>query len=120
MALLNYLVDAYSIFAASAMAAASLSRSSFGAILPFAAKPMYRAMGVAWATSLLGFFSVALCVVPFVFLRFGAKMKERSKFCQYLKAKKAEEEARREAERREGMEKEALVEPDEVKGKEDV
>ncbi|CAO2652589.1 Nn.00g008720.m01.CDS01 [Neocucurbitaria sp. VM-36] len=120
MALLNYLVDAYEIFAASAMAAASLSRSSFGAILPFAAKPMYRAMGVAWATSLLGFFSVALCVVPFVFLRYGAKMKERSKFCQYLKAKKAEEEASREAERREGIEKEALVEPDEAKGKEDV
>ncbi|KAA8621133.1 AraJ Arabinose efflux permease [Pyrenophora tritici-repentis] len=40
MALLNYLVDAYEIFAASAMAAASLSRSSFGAVLPFATKPM--------------------------------------------------------------------------------
>jgi hypothetical protein len=54
MALLNYLVDAYEIFAASAMAAASLSRSSFGAVLPFAAKPMYEAMGwrgrrVYWA-----------------------------------------------------------------------
>ena len=47
MALLNYLVDAYEVFAASAMAAASLSRSSFGAVLPFAAKPMYRALGVA-------------------------------------------------------------------------
>jgi hypothetical protein len=38
-------------------------------VLPFAAKPMYRAMGVAWATSLLGFFSLALCVVPFVFIK---------------------------------------------------
>jgi hypothetical protein len=101
MALLNYLVDAYEIFAASAMAAASLSRSSFGAILPFTAKPMYRAMGVAWATSLLGFFSLALCVVPFVFVKWGGKMRERSPFCQYLKQKKKEEQERRDSERRE-------------------
>jgi ABC-type Co2+ transport system permease subunit len=101
MALLNYLVDAYEIFAASAMAAASLSRSSFGAILPFAAKPMYRAMGVAWATSLLGFFSLALCVVPFVFVKWGGKMRERSPFCQYLRQKKREEQERRDIERRE-------------------
>jgi hypothetical protein len=99
MALLNYLVDAYEVFAASAMAAASLSRSSFGAVLPFAAKPMYRAMGIAWATSLLGFFSLALCVVPFVFLRWGERMRERSAFCQYLKAKKREEAEAREKER---------------------
>jgi hypothetical protein len=100
MALLNYLVDAYEVFAASAMAAASLSRSSFGAVLPFAARPMYRALGVAWATSLLGFFSLALCVVPFVFVKWGGRMRERSPFCQYLRQKKREEEEEREAERR--------------------
>ncbi|KAL1598926.1 hypothetical protein SLS60_008071 [Paraconiothyrium brasiliense] len=110
MALLNYLVDAYEIFAASAMAAASLSRSSFGAVLPFAAKPMYRAMGVAWATSLLGFFSVALCVVPFAFLKWGGKMREKSKFCQYLKAKKREEAEQVERERDEKASMEALQE----------
>lgn len=121
MALLNYLVDAYEVFAASAMAAASLSRSSFGAVLPFAAKPMYRALGVAWATSLLGFFSVALCVVPFVFLKWGKKMREKSTFCQYLAQKKREEaealerEKVREGRSREGVggrkgEEEAMVE----------
>jgi len=81
-----------------------LSRSSFGAILPFAARPMYRAMGVAWATSLLGFFSLALCVVPFVFVKWGGKMRERSPFCQYLRQKKVEEAERREEERRENAE----------------
>lgn len=106
MALLNYLVDAYEIFAASAMAAASLSRSSFGAVLPFAAKPMYRAMGVAWATSLLGFFSVALCIVPFVFLKWGGKMREKSRFCQYLQQKKREEAARVEKEKEKERENE--------------
>lgn len=99
MALLNYLVDAYEVFAASAMAAASLSRSSFGAVLPFAAKPMYRALGVAWASSLLGFFSVALCIIPFVFVKWGGKLREKSKFCQYLARKKREEAEARQRER---------------------
>ncbi|KAH9870166.1 hypothetical protein J1614_007089 [Plenodomus biglobosus] len=116
MALLNYLVDAYEVFAASAMAAASLSRSTFGAVLPFAAGPMYRAMGVAWATSLLGFFSLALCVVPFVFVKWGGKMKEKSKFCQYLRRKKKEEENAREAERDKGEK----VDPQMGNAKEDV
>ncbi|KAK7717020.1 hypothetical protein SLS57_006427 [Botryosphaeria dothidea] len=40
MAILNYLVDAYEVFAASAMAAAGTSRSVFGAVLPFATRPM--------------------------------------------------------------------------------
>ncbi|KAF2642151.1 MFS general substrate transporter [Massarina eburnea CBS 473.64] len=110
MALLNYLVDAYEVFAASAMAAAGLSRSCFGAVLPFAAKPMYRSLGVAWATSLLGFFSLALCVVPFVFLRYGGTMRRKSRFCQYLAMKKREEvelreKEKRRAERRERREK---------------
>jgi hypothetical protein len=96
---LNYLIDAYEIFAASSMAAASFTRSGFGAVLPFAAKPMYRSLGVPWACSLLGFFSVAVCAVPFVFLKFGPAMRRRSSFCQYLAQKKRDEAEARERER---------------------
>ncbi|OJD34930.1 mfs general substrate transporter [Diplodia corticola] len=81
MAILNYLVDAYSTFAASAMAAAGTSRSVFGAALPFAARPMYAALGVAWACSLLGFVTLALCAIPFAFWRFGDAIRARSGFC---------------------------------------
>jgi hypothetical protein len=95
MALLNYLVDAYEVFAASAMAAASFSRSGFGAVLPFAAKPMYRELGVPWACSLLGFLSVGLCAIPFVFLKFGPQIRARSRFCQYLVKNKEDEAAAR-------------------------
>lgn len=96
--LLNYLVDAYEDFAASATAAAATSRSLFGAVLPFAARPMYEKLGVAWACSVLGFLSLAMCVIPFVFIRYGDQLRARSKFCQYLKEKKrklAEEEEQR-------------------------
>lgn len=98
MALLNYLVDAYEIFSASAMAAASCSRSLFAVVLPFAARPMYETLGIPWACSLLGFISIALGIIPFMFLRYGDKIRANSKFCKELVQKKEEQE--REKERR--------------------
>lgn len=95
MALLNYLTDAYEIFAASAMAAASCCRSLFGAVLPFSAGPLYRNLGIAWASSLLGFLSMAMCVIPFAFIRFGPVIRQRSIFCAYLKERKEEEKLAR-------------------------
>jgi MFS family permease len=96
MALLNYLVDAYKIFAASAMAAASTSRSLFGAVLPFAASPMYRKLGVPWACSLLGFLSCLMAIIPFIFIWKGEQIRARSKFCQFLIQKEKEEEEEKE------------------------
>ena len=91
MALLNYLTDAYEIFAASSMAAASCCRSLAGAVLPFAATPMYTRLGVPWASSLLGFLSLGMCVIPFLFLWKGDRIRAGSRFCIYLKEKKEKE-----------------------------
>lgn len=90
VALLNYLADAYEIFAASAMAATSCSRSIYGAVLPFAGLPMYNKLGIAWATSLLGFLSLAMSVVPFIFIAYGNRIRGGSPFCQELKERKRE------------------------------
>ncbi|USW49359.1 Putative major facilitator superfamily, MFS transporter superfamily [Septoria linicola] len=92
MALINYIVDAYEIYAASAMGAASCSRSIFGVVMPFAARPMYETLGVAWACSLLGFLSILMGIVPFAFLKYGAKIRENSTWCQELKRKKVEDQ----------------------------
>lgn len=99
MALLNYLTDAYEIFAASALAATSCCRSVAGAVLPFAATPMYSRLGVAWATSLLGFLSLGMCVIPFMFLWKGDVIREKSMFCTYLREKKMKEQEELERER---------------------
>lgn len=88
MALLNYITDAYEVYAASGMAATSFSRSIFGAVLPLAAAPMYKSLGVSWASSLLGFLSLAMSIIPFVFIKYGDRIRENSKFCQELKKKK--------------------------------
>lgn len=85
MALLNYLADAYTSFAASALGAASCSRSVLGALLPLAANAMYTKLGIAWATSLLGFLSLPMLAIPFAFIRYGDQLRERSKFSQSLK-----------------------------------
>jgi hypothetical protein len=104
MALINYMVDAYEIYAASAMGIASCTRSAFGVVIPFAARPMYEALGIGWGCTLLGIVSVAMGVVPFAFLRFGGTIRERSKWCGELKrAKEKERMEREERERKEGV-----------------
>ena len=103
IALLNYLTDAYEIYAASAMAAASLSRSIFGALLPLAARPMYERLGISWASSLLGFLSLAMSVIPFAFIRYGDRIRANSRFCNELRERKervAQEKGQFDAERK--------------------
>lgn len=82
--LLNYLADSYGVFAASAMAASSSSRSVIGAVLPLASYPMYGELGIAWATTLLACLTLVLSVTPFVFMRYSQALRDRSRFCRSL------------------------------------
>ena len=101
MALLNYITDAYEIYAASGMAATSITRSIFGAVLPLAAAPMYRSLGVSWASSLLGFLSLAMTVIPFAFIKYGDRIRANSRFCNELKALKEKKAKQKEKGERE-------------------
>jgi hypothetical protein len=67
----TYLVDAYTVHAASVSAAATVFRSLLGALLPLAGNSMYNVMGVGWGTSLLGFIAVAFIPLPFILWNFG-------------------------------------------------
>lgn len=78
---LAYLVDAYTAYAASATAAAIVSRSLLGALLPLAGNSMYDGLGVGWGTSVLGFISVAFLPVPLIFWKYGEKIR-KSKIAQ--------------------------------------
>jgi hypothetical protein len=80
IALINYLTDAYKQFSASAAAAASTSRSIFAVFLPMATNAMYTKLGINWASSLLGFFSIGMAVIPFVFIKNGAWIRANSRF----------------------------------------
>jgi MFS family permease len=99
MALLNYLADAYEIYSASANAAASTCRSLLATVLPLATAPMFARLGIAGACSLLGGLSAGMCVIPFVFIKYGARIRAGSAFCIYLKERREEMERQLEAQR---------------------
>lgn len=96
VALQNYLIDAYGIYAASASAALSTSRSIVATALPLATAPMFARLGIAGACSLLGGLSLLMCPIPFIFICKGQIIRERSKFCIALQKRK--EESAQEAE----------------------
>lgn len=89
MGLTNYLTDSYDVYSASAMASSIFSRNIAAALLlPLASSKMYEQLGVAWACSILGFACFGMSTIPFAFIRFGPKLREKSKFCQRLKQRK--------------------------------
>lgn len=51
LSLINYLVDAYLMFAASALAANTFMRSLFGGVFPLFATYMFENMGIEWAST---------------------------------------------------------------------
>ena len=75
-----YLIDAFTVHAASAVAALVVLRSVVGAVLPLAGQKMYDALGNGWGNSLLAFIALALVPVPFLFLRFGQRLRENSHY----------------------------------------
>ncbi|KAM3451458.1 hypothetical protein MY3296_005274 [Beauveria thailandica] len=77
MSLQLYLVDTFTIYAASALAANSVVRSLLGAVLPLAGGPMYEKLGLGWGNSLLAFIAVALIPVPWLFMRYGEFLRKR-------------------------------------------
>ncbi len=80
-----YLTDCYGPFGASALAANNVLRSIFGAVFPLFAPDMYGGLGVAWATSVLAFVALALTPLPWVFYRFGPRIRGRSRYHQKIK-----------------------------------
>ncbi|KAJ7727748.1 putative bicyclomycin resistance protein [Mycena metata] len=59
MSVTVYLVDAFTIHAASALAANTVVRSVAGAVLPLCGLQMYAVLGLGWGNSLLGFIAIA-------------------------------------------------------------
>lgn len=72
----TYLVDAYTVYAASVAAASTVFRSLVGSLLPLAGNSMYNALGLGWGTSVLGFIAVAFIPMPLIFWKFGQQIRE--------------------------------------------
>ncbi|KAJ7595902.1 MFS general substrate transporter [Mycena floridula] len=76
----TYLVDSYSIHAASAIAGVSSFRAFAGFGFPLFADDMYSELGDGWGNSLLALICLVIgCPAPFIFYRYGAQLRARSK-----------------------------------------
>jgi MFS family permease len=76
----TYLVDSYLRYAASVTAANTALRSLIGALLPLAGPSMYDALGLGWGNSLLAFIALAMCSVPFLFWKYGKRIRTSPRF----------------------------------------
>lgn len=72
----TYLVDAYTVYSASVLAASAILRCLFGALLPLAGNAMFDALGVGWGNSLLGFISLAFLPMPLILYVYGERIRQ--------------------------------------------
>ncbi|KJY01586.1 bicyclomycin resistance protein [Zymoseptoria brevis] len=77
---LNYLVDTYGPYAASSTASNTFLRSILGCALPLAARPMFLNLGIGPAASILGGVSCLGLPVPFLFMKYGERLRQKSNF----------------------------------------
>lgn len=96
LSVMEYLIDAYTIYAASALAANTVLRSLFGAGFPLftVSRPplfqaskliewqsyMYKNLRINWASTIPAGLVLACAPFPFLFYRYGAQLRKR---CRY-------------------------------------
>ncbi|TFK23893.1 multidrug transporter [Coprinopsis marcescibilis] len=84
MSFLTYLVDTYLMYSASALAANTIVRSAVAAGFPLFTVQMFTNLGINWACSLIGFLALCFLPSPFLFYKYGAIIRAKSKFAPCL------------------------------------
>ena len=92
----NYLVDSYTIFAASVLAGTAVLRSAMAAAFPLFVDKMFTNIGIHWGSSVPAFLSLAFAPFPFLLYKYGpairAKCKYSAEAIMYLKQLQGEQE----------------------------
>jgi hypothetical protein len=55
-------------------------RSLGGALFPLVGRAMYKALGLGWGNSLLGFLTLAMCPFPWIFWKYGERIRTNPRF----------------------------------------
>lgn len=77
---LQYLVNTFTRYSASAIAANTFVRSLAADAFPLFIYPLYEGIGIDWGSSLFGFIAVALIPAPFLFFWWGKGIRARGEF----------------------------------------
>ncbi|KAK9449610.1 major facilitator superfamily domain-containing protein [Limtongia smithiae] len=81
---LNYLVDSFSTYAASAIATTTFTRSCFAAAFPLFGRIMFNNLTVPWGASLLGFVSLGMVPIPFLFYKYGPYIRSKNPYSMHM------------------------------------
>lgn len=82
LACLNYLLDSYTIYAASVLAASAMLRSLFATAFPLFVTKMYQNLGIHWASSIPAFLTVACMPFPILGYKYGAALRMKCKYAR--------------------------------------
>ncbi|KAL4880369.1 major facilitator superfamily domain-containing protein [Aspergillus karnatakaensis] len=77
MCIQMYLVDGFTVYAASAIATNTVVRSIAGALLPMAGLPLFENLGLGWGNSLLGFIAIGTIPISLAIMRWGEYLRRR-------------------------------------------
>lgn len=82
IACLTYLIDTYTIYAASVLPAGAMLRSLFGTAFPLFTSQMFANLGIHWASSVPVFKSILCLPFPFVMHKYGAAIRMKCKYAR--------------------------------------
>lgn len=77
---LQYLVDTFTRYSASAIAANAFLRSILAGAFPLFIYPMYENIGVAWGNTIFACVSALLLPFPFIFFFWGARIRAKGQW----------------------------------------
>ena len=73
----NYYIDAFSRYAASAIAAGAVFRSMFGGVVPLFGPALFERLGYGWGISVFAFLSVGIAPAPLLYFYYGERVRLR-------------------------------------------
>jgi hypothetical protein len=75
-----YIIDAYEIYAASALTFVTVTRYLAAAGFTVVGIPFYKNVGVHWTLTILACISLLLTPIPYVLFKYGYLIRRRSKY----------------------------------------
>ena len=79
----TYVIDTFTLHAASALAAVTFLRSCAGFGFPLFAPAMYNALGYGTGDSILGAVAIVVgCPAPWIFWKYGQRIRQASKYAR--------------------------------------
>ena len=75
-----YLVDTFTLFAASANGACTIIRSLCAALIPLGAPKLYESLGYWWGNSLLAFIALGFVPIAVLLMKYGERIRTNPRF----------------------------------------